>query len=136
MSWREQLFPNPRRRLPFARGWNIIFRSLHIVCFSLLLGGHYFDIEPRRLLPILLATIFTGALIMAVELYPGFQWLFMGSGLSVIAKLVLLCFVPFYWEKRGVPILITVALIAAVSSHMPSWFRHYSVLERRIISDD
>ncbi|NCO32848.1 MAG: hypothetical protein GW893_03115 [Armatimonadetes bacterium] len=135
MPWREKLFPSPQRHLPFARGWNIICRALHIVAFSLLLGGHFFAVDHRALIPVLLATVATGGLLMAVELYPGCQWLFMGSGLSVVAKLILLCMVPFYWEQR-VAILIIIAMVAAVSSHMPAWFRHYSILERRIVTHD
>jgi hypothetical protein len=51
----------------------------------------------------------------------------MGKGLVVLAKLLILAMVPFFWEHRVFLLLLTVA-VASVGSHMPSRFRHRSFL--------
>ena len=56
----------------------------------------------------------------------------LGKGIGVAAKLAVLLLVPFFWEIR-VPLLLLVVAIASVSSHMPARFRHYSLVERRVI---
>ena len=50
-----------------------------------------------------------------------------GKGLVVLAKLLILLMVPFFWEHRVFLLLLTVA-VASVGSHMPSRFRHRSFL--------
>ena len=50
----------------------------------------------------------------------------------VLAKLVLLLAVAVFWEAR-VPLLLTVVALASVGAHMPARFRHYSILERRVL---
>jgi hypothetical protein len=51
----------------------------------------------------------------------------------VLAKLSLLCLVPFAWEYR-VPILLVVLVLGSVGSHMPSRFRYYSFVHRRMLA--
>lgn len=86
-----------------------------------------FDVDDSRLLPFLLATIATGAGLMALELASSCAWLFMGKGVAVLLKLLLLAMIPLFWEHR-VSILLVVVVIASVGSHMPSRLRYYSFL--------
>lgn len=74
----------------------------------------------------------SGAGLMALELYKTARWLFLGKGLAVLVKLLLLLLVPLFWEARF-PLLLAVTVIASVSAHMPSRYRHYSLLERRVV---
>lgn len=124
---RVALFPDPPRAIPAHRAISIALRTAHLMTFGTLLGGHVFDIDHSRLLPFLLATIVTGVALMAVELASTCAWLFMGKGVAVLLKLLLLAAVPLFWEQR-VSILLLIVVIASVGSHMPSRFRHYSLL--------
>lgn len=121
------LFPDPPRRIPAHRAISIALRTAHLASFGTLLGGHVFDVDHSRLLPFLLATIATGAGLMALELASSCAWLFMGKGVAVLLKLLLLAMIPIFWEHR-VSILLVVVVIASVSSHMPSRLRYYSFL--------
>ncbi|MBI4607593.1 MAG: hypothetical protein HY726_01120 [Candidatus Rokubacteria bacterium] len=58
------------------------------------------------------------------------HWLFLGKGLVVLGKLVLLLSVPLFWEVR-VPLLFAVVILASVGAHMPARYRNYSVIFRR-----
>lgn len=106
------------------------FRTVHIAAISVLVGGHVFSIPPERLLAWLWVAIFSGAALMAIEVYPSVDWLAEGAGLVVLVKLALLCIVPFAWGAR-VPLLFTALALASVGSHMRGRYRHYSVIYRR-----
>jgi hypothetical protein len=134
MDLRSAFLPEPRRRLPFARAWNVGARSVHLAATGTLLGGHVFGVGADALLPWLWVAIASGAVMLAVELYTSFDWLAQVGGLAVVLKLAVLCAIPFAWPAR-VPLLFAVVLIAGVGSHMPGKFRHYSVVYRRSMKD-
>ena len=108
-------------------------RTLHLASFGILLGGHAFGIESDRLLPALYLTIASGIGLMAIEIaIIGPHWLFMGKGATVLVKLLILLAVPSVWDYR-LPLLLLVVVLASVGSHMPARYRHYSLLEGRVI---
>jgi hypothetical protein len=115
------------------RALNILLRTAHIGAMGILLGGHAFAIAPERLLIALWLTIGTGAALAVVEIAgPRLLWFHQGRGLMTMAKLLLLCAVPLFWDQRLV-ILLVVVVLASVGSHMPARFRYYSVLRREVI---
>jgi hypothetical protein len=116
------------------RALNIALRTAHIAAMATLLGGHAFDIVPARLELGLWLTIGTGALLAIVEAGPRLLWFHQGRGLTTMAKLLLICTVPFAWNHR-LPILLAVIVLGSVGSHMPGRFRYYSVIYRRVIPD-
>jgi hypothetical protein len=124
---RRWLFPDPPRRIPAQRAISIALRTGHLLTFGTLLGGHFFGIDAERLLPFLLATIATGAGLIALEVAATLGWLFTGKGVAVLLKLALLASIPFFWEQR-VALLFVVVVVASVGAHMPARFRHYSLL--------
>jgi hypothetical protein len=133
-GWFYRLFapaPEPRPSLPFSRFWKIALRTVHLMAISVLVGGHGFGAPSDALHPWLYAAIMSGAGMIVFEAYPSMEFLFQGWGLLLLAKLALLCCIPFAWGKRF-PILLTVVAIAAVASHLPRRFRHYSVLYPRV----
>ncbi len=105
MDLRALLLPEPRRRLPHARAWNVGARTVHLGATGVLVGGHFFGIPADTLLPWLYAAIASGAVMFAVELYSSFDWLTELGGLAVVLKLALLAVVPFAWSAR-VPLAV------------------------------
>jgi hypothetical protein len=124
------LLPVPPRHLAHARALNVTSRTVHLAAISVLVGGHVFAAPTVQLEPWLWAAIVSGAALIAIEVYPSFDWLAQGSGLFVLAKLALLAVVPFAWSWR-VPILFAVVALAGIGSHMPGRYRHYSLIYRR-----
>ncbi len=118
-----------------ARIWNIALRTAHIAAMGVLLGGHAFDIEPDRLLLSLYLTVATGVALGALEASGGVLWFHQGRGLMTIAKLGLLCAVPFLWNypDSRLAVMLAVVAIASVGSHMPARLRYYSVIYREVI---
>lgn len=119
----------PELTMVHKRGVSLLLRTLHLVSFGILLGGHTFAIDADRLLPALYLTIASGVGLMALEISTiGPHWLFMGKGAAMLVKLLVLLAVPYAWDYR-LPLLLLVVTIASVSSHMPGRYRHYSILQ-------
>jgi hypothetical protein len=132
--WQRLLFPDPPRTLPGSRAWNIACRTAHIGVIGVLFGGQVFEIPKPQLLVWLFLSIATGAGLIAIEAFPHARWCYQGRGLLTLAKLLLLCLVPWLWGYR-VAILTVVIVLGSVGSHMPRWFRYYSFVDRRVIED-
>src|SRR5512135_2562174 len=94
------LFPDPRRRLPHSRWLNVAARTIHLAATGMLLGGHVFGAAAAALVPLLWVAIATGAVMIAIEVYPTAHWAHQVCALFVYAKLAILCTVPFLWEQR------------------------------------
>ena len=116
------------------RALNIALRTAHLATMGVLLGGHAFDVAPDRLKVSLWLAIGTGVALALVESGLRPLWLHQGRGLMTMAKVALVCAVPFAWSYR-LPILLSVVLLGSVGSHMPARFRYYSAVYRRVIHD-
>ena len=127
--------PNFSRVLLNTRGWNIALRTAHLAAMGILLGGHAFNVPREELLPCLWMTIGTGVALGALETGGSLVWFHQGRGLMTLAKLGLLCAVPFLWEQWAarLAVLLAVVVIASVGSHMTARFRYYSVIYGRVI---
>lgn len=119
--------------MPGRRAWNVAFRTVHLGAFGLLVGGHFWGVGPDRLVPALAVTVASGAALVALELHHGLDWLWLGKGLVIQAKLLLLLAVAVFWDAR-VPLLLAVIALASVGAHMPARFRNYSVLRRAVVT--
>lgn len=113
--------------IPHARVWSILFRTLHVLSISLLVGGHAFNAPADQLRPMLYLSIFSGIGMATIEAYPSVQSLFQGWGILLMIKLALLCLIPFAWGYRFW-ILVVVLVIGSVGSHMTKRLRHWSPL--------
>ncbi len=134
MDLRSLLLPEPRRRFPHARAWNVGARTVHLAATGTLLGGHFFGAPSEALLPWLFVAIASGAVMFGLELYTSLDWLTQVGGLAVVVKLAVLCVIPFAWSAR-VPLLFVVVGLAGVGAHMPGKYRHYSLLYGRSVKE-
>ncbi len=128
----EQPFKNSSHTVPLTRLCNIALRTAHIGIAGILFGGHVYGIEPSRLFPWVDLTIITGSVLMMIEAYPSWRYWCEGRGALVVVKILLLSSILWLWDAR-VPILIIVVVIGSIGSHMPRKFRHYSLIERRVV---
>ncbi len=124
------LFPPQKRQWRAGRAARIALRTIHLVCFSALFGGHLFGIPPAELAVWLHLTVFSGAGLMALELYGSFDWLLHLAGVLVLVKLIILGLIPLLWKQR-VALLTIAVVISSVGSHMPSALRHLRLFPAR-----
>jgi hypothetical protein len=128
------LFPSSPRFLPGNRGISIAFRTTHLLTSGLLFGGHVFGVEPERLIVYLYATVASGTGLIALELYRSCDWAYQGMGVFVIVKTLMTAAAGVWWEHR-VPLLVLVGILGSVGSHMPSRYRHFSLLHGCVLPD-
>lgn len=124
------LFPDPPRRLPHERWIAIAFRTAHLIAAGSLLGGHLFAVPPDRLYSWLVATVASGLGLIALEVYRSAHWFHMAQGVLVLLKALVTALAGLWWSER-VPLLLLVAVLGSVGSHMAGRYRHYSILYRR-----
>ena len=130
------LFPATPRDFPYRRSVRIALRSLHILSSGTLVGGHIFAQPSEALFPWLVGAVITGFLLLLADLHASLAFLVEARGLAVLVKLSLLCLAAVY-PDAAIPLLISVVLIGAVSSHLPKRYRHkVLVLSGLVVSDE
>ncbi len=128
------LFPEELRPMPGGRGLNITFRTAHLCCFGILLGGHVFAVSADRLVPWLWLTVVSGAALMLQEMYRSCRWTYQLMGVLVEIKLLFVIAAGVFWDRR-VPLLVLVTILGSVGSHMPARYRHFSLLHGRTLDE-
>jgi hypothetical protein len=120
------------RAVPAVRGLRMTLRTLHLIAVAALYGGHVYGVAPQRLVPALGASVASGALFMALEIYRAPVWLVQVRGVATLVKVALVAAVAVAWDWR-IPLLTGVLAIGAVSSHMPGRWRYHSLLHGRVV---
>jgi len=129
---RALLFPDEPRRLSWARPFQIGLRTVHIVAMAMVLGGLAQGGTHETLLAWIWATVLSGALLMALDLWKSCLFLVQGAGMAVLAKLALLGLGNLFPGARLEWYLAATA-VASIGSHMVSSWRHFSFLEWRVV---
>ena len=123
------------RALPGGRALRTTLRTVHVLAFATLYGGHVYNLPPERLLSALLATVATGASFLAFEVYSAPVYLVELRGLATMVKLGLVASVAIFWEAR-VALLSIAIVIGVVASHMPGRYRYFSLLHGRVVETE
>ncbi len=123
------LIPDEPRCYRGQRWAKVLARSAHVVLSGIYLGSLVFNIELVDRLPWFLATMFSGLLMICLDLYESGAFLLQLRGLVVGAKLILLACVPMF-GAAGVWILAIVAFFSVISSHATSNFRYFLIWGR------
>jgi hypothetical protein len=129
------LFPHEPRDFPYRRSVRAALRALHILTAGTLVGGHIFAQPDQVLMPWLVAATATGVLLLLSDLHASLAIVFEMRGLAMFIKLFLLGLIAF-WPDAAVPLLVTVVLIGAISSHLPKYYRHKLLFMRDWVVSD
>jgi hypothetical protein len=124
--------PTQARPLPGARVLRTTLRTAHLMAFGALYGGHVYGASTQRLAPALLATVATGGLLMALEIYRTPVWVVQVRGFATLAKIGLVVG-SSNAPGLAIPLLTLTVAIGAVSSHMPGRLRYHSLLHGRVV---
>ena len=126
-GWRGRLFPRPPRRFPGARAWQVGARTAHLAAMALVVGGVAAGRSANELaLPVAL-TVASGLALLGIDLYKSGAVLVEGAGLATLLKLALVAAGALLPPVRPEAYLAAV-VVAAVGSHMPKTWRHWSPL--------
>lgn len=129
----QLLFPQQYRSLPQRRLLLNIFRSIHTVCFSVLLGGLYFGQTDTVLKSWAVAVIISGVCLFLLDLYASAVVLFEIRGFTVLIKVILLAIALLLPADGQFNLLVLVIIFSSFISHSPRWLRHKSLLPAGIL---
>ncbi len=124
---RALLFPATPRRFPRARPVQLLLRSVHIAAMAMILGGLPFGADFRTLRISILITLASGVALFAIDLAKDAAFLIQGSGVALLLKLGLLG-AGLLQPAGRLPWYLAATLVAAIGSHMPGAWRHFSFL--------
>ncbi len=114
------------------RALRTTLRTLHLITFGALYGGHIYALPPERLHSALLATVATGAALLVLEASREPLWWVQVRGAATLGKLALVAST-LVFPDSSVPVLTLVIAIGSVTSHMPGRYRYYSLRHGRVV---
>jgi hypothetical protein len=82
--------------------------------------------------PYLLLTVYSGAILVAVELWSTGLWLIQLRGMAVVAKLALIAWM-MQAGHLATPLFVAVVVISGVIAHAPASVRYFSIFHWRRI---
>jgi hypothetical protein len=124
---RALLFPETSRHFPWARPVQLLLRSVHIAAMAMILGGLPFGADFHAVRLSILLTVASGVALFAIDLAKDAAFLVQGSGVAVLLKLGLLGGGLLQPAAR-LPWYLVATFVAAIGSHMPGAWRHFSFL--------
>ena len=105
-----------------------MLRSIHILCFSVLVGGIYFN-QPDDFLTLwTTGVIISGLGMFAIDLYVSCIALFEIRGAAMLVKILLLILLPLTDGMAQLLILFFVVLFSSLISHSSRRVRHFNFL--------
>jgi len=121
--------------MDIKRWSKISLRTLHLLSVAGVGGGILFGLEPAPWSNYLWLAVFTGGLMMLMDMISNPVWMMQVRGIAILLKLVLLIMIFVYpgWDQF---LLIIIIIISAVISHAPGKLRYYSLYHRRVINSE
>lgn len=124
MSFFAILFPAQPRGFNGQRWISILLRTLHLIGIAGVGAAYLFTVPEFQWQPYMILTIFSGSLMIILEVWSHGRWLVQLRGISTILKLIVLSM--SFFSGLQPYILITVIVIAGLISHAPGKVRYYS----------
>ena len=130
---RTIFFPEHYRSFKHARLLTGLLRAGHIISFSVLVGGVFFQQNEMQLTPWVIATIVTGLSMFVMELYPSCIALFEIRCISILVKIAILAFIPLVNESIHLYLLLLIIAFSALISHASRKIKHATIAPRSFL---
>jgi hypothetical protein len=132
MAIQSVLFPRPPRASRGVRLAQLAARTVHVVGMGLVLGGVACRVPGPSLAAPIALTVASGVALLALDLWKSCDVLHQGNGLALLLKLALLG-LGLLLPAHRLAWYVAATAVASVGSHMPRTWRHWSLLERRVM---
>jgi len=106
-----------------SRTVGIVLRTAHLGAMAVLMGGAWYGLPAGALGSALLATLLTGAGLLASEASHSRHWIYQGRGLMTLAHLGAAGLA----HALGPSALMAALVLGAVGSHLPKSLRSWSL---------
>ncbi|HSH42151.1 MAG TPA: hypothetical protein VK973_08510 [Arenicellales bacterium] len=128
------LIPETPRAFPAQRWVRITLRTLHLVGIAGLGGGFLYGADASMWKPYLSLTVYSGATLVAVELWTTGLWLIQLRGIVVVVKLALIAWM-MQAAHLAMPLFVAVVVISGVIAHAPASVRYFSIFHWRRVDN-
>lgn len=132
MNW---LFPPEKRVISHKRWFSISLRTIHLIGVAGLAGAYLYDQPYSVWWVYLFATVISGFVMAAMEIYCDGIWLIQMRGTAIALKLFLLSTMLWWFNQPEAWIYFIVIIISGVVAHAPGRLRYYSIWHRRVITE-
>ena len=129
----KALFPDPPRTLRGDRAWRVGARTVHLAAMGLLLGGAAYRVPVRDLTVPIVLTVASGLVLLGIDLFKSCVVLYQGCGVATLIKLALLGLGELFPSAR-IEWYLAATAVASIGSHMPGSWRHYSLVDRKVLT--
>jgi hypothetical protein len=102
---------------------------------GLVLGGVAYGVPEERLRVVMLWTVASGVLLLAVEVARSGVFLYQGAGVASIVKLALVG-LGFHLPGARLAFYLAATVVGSVGSHMTGSWRHFSFLDWKVLTQD
>jgi len=120
----KHLFPKDYRVFAYKRFVIALLRTIHIVCFSILVGGFFFQQDQSLLVPWFIGTMLSGMLMFLIDIYGSCIILFEVRGISILLKLLILFWMPLLSQNIQIALLMFLIVLSSYISHTTRNVRH------------
>lgn len=127
------LFPRNYREFTHKRLLIVLLRTVHIICFSILVGGFFFHQDKAQLAPWFIGVMLSGVGMFLVDMYGSCIILFEIRGISILIKLLLLSLIPYLNSNNQIILLLLIIVLSSYISHTTGKVRHRNVLPKRFL---
>ena len=129
----KALFPKNYREFKYKRLFIVLLRTIHIICFSILVGGFFFHQDKAQLSPWFLGVMLSGMSLFLVDIYGSCIILFEVRGISILIKLLLLSLIPLLSSNNQIILLMLIIVLSSYISHTTGKIRHRNVLSSKTL---
>ena len=125
-------FPEVYRQVPHRRLLLSILRAMHILSFSIVVGGMFFNQANDFIFPWVMTVVISGILMFALDLFVSCVALFEIRGIAMLVKILLLLLIPITEGLLQISILFIVVIFSSIVSHTTRKIRHYNILPIKV----
>lgn len=118
-----------KKRSPWSKYLNLVFRVFHVAVGSVLFGGLFWHHPFAQMQQWHRYTIVTGLLLIGSGLFQSRHWIYQGRGVSALLHCALVWLVHRSGGEMA-PALMVVLASGVIGSHLPGNIRHYSLVHR------
>ena len=131
----ERLLRRKRPATRWTRPVRTSLRTLHLIAMAAFFGAVAFGIEGSGFEASLHATVATGLLFSAHEVWIAPIWAVQVRGLATALKTLLLL-LALAWPAGRLTLAVLLIVIGSVVSHAPGRIRYWSLVHRRVVESD
>ena len=102
---------------------------------AIVLGGVAWGVPDERMSHAVVLTFVSGVLLLAIDLAKSCVFLYLGAGVAAVVKLALVG-LGYHLPQARLAFYLAATVVGSVGSHMSGAWRHWSLLDRKVMKPE